>query len=312
MIKWEIDRQAAAICSEFGDWKQQTITQAEIDETASRHNSARREKFDSQLAEEYAAAMRDGAVFPCIVCVRIDGQGKWIIAGGNHRYAAARKLKESEFPAIVLSLSRADFALLAKRLNVTNGKREDSRARAEAAADLVRLGGRSLKDAAKAMGVSTQSVAAVIAYRELEETSLRLGYGPLSITPTVAEAAKPLFVDADLAPHCLQLLALKPTAKEMNELAASVRKGKSLSERTAMIDAAIESRRSEMKVTGGAKKPIKAALVRGARLVENTLNGGDSLCYLQMTTEEAMKCLDSLTNATQKLVDILSGVAQDT
>ena len=312
MIKWEIDRQAAAICSEFGDWKQQTITQAEIDETASRHNSARREKFDSQLAEEYAAAMRDGAVFPCIVCVRIDGQGKWIIAGGNHRHAAARKLKESEFPAIVMSLSRADFALLAKRLNVTNGKREDSRARAEAAADLVRLGGRSIRDAAKAMGVSTQSVAAVIAYRELEETSLRLGYGPVSITPTVAEAAKPLFVDADLAPHCLQLLALKPTAKEMNELAASVRKGKSLSERTAMIDAAIESRRSEMKVTGGAKKPIKAALVRGARLVENTLNGGDSLCYLQMTTEEAMKCLDSLTNATQKLVDILSGVAQDT
>ena len=312
MIKWELDRQAAAICSEFGDWKQQTVTQTEIDETASRHNSARREKFDAQLAEEYAAAMRDGATFPCIVCVRIDGQGKLVIAGGNHRHAAARKLKESEFPAIVMSLSRADFALLAKRLNVTNGKREDSRARAEAAADLVRLGGRSLKDAAKAMGVSTQSVAGVIAQRELEETSLKLGHGPLTITPTVAEAAKPLFTDADLAPHCLQLLALNPTTKEMNELAAAVRKGKSLAERRAIIEAATESRRSEMKVTGGARKPIKAAIVRGVRLIENTLNGGNTLCYLQMTTDEATKCLDSLASAGHKLVDILSGEAMDT
>ena len=34
MVKWELDRQAAAICSEFGDWKQQAVTQTEIDETA--------------------------------------------------------------------------------------------------------------------------------------------------------------------------------------------------------------------------------------------------------------------------------------
>lgn len=312
MIKWELDRQAAVICSEFGDWKQQTVNHLEIDEAASRHNSARREKLDQQLAEEYAVAMRDGATFPCIVCVKIDGRGKFVIAGGNHRHAAARKLKESEFPAIVMNLSRADFALLAKRLNVTNGKREDSSARAEAAADLVRINGRIIKDAAKAMGVSTYSVACVIAKRELEEAALKLGHGQLAIAPTVAEAAKPLFVDADLAPHCLQLLALNPTSREMNELTATVKKAKSVAERKAAINAAIEARRGEMKVTGGARKPIKAAMARGVRMIENTLNGGDSLCYLQMTTDEAKSCLSSLRMAAQKLAVILAGEVTDT
>lgn len=312
MVKWELDRQAAAICSEFGDWKQQAVTQSEIDETASRHNSARREKLDQQLAEEYAVAMRDGATFPCIVCVQIDGRGKFVIAGGNHRHAAARKLKEAEFPAIAMSLSRADFALLAKRLNVTNGKREDSSARAEAAADLVRMSGRTVKDAAKAMGVSVHSVACIIAKRELEEAALKLGHGQLAITPTVAEAARPLFVDADLAPCCLELLALNPTAREMNELTATVKKAKSVAERKAAINAAIESRRGEMKITGGARKPIKAALARGVRMIENTLNGGDSLCYLQMTTDEARSCLSSLQISARKLAGILAGEATDT
>lgn len=312
MIKWDLDRQAAAVCSEFGDWKQVVVFQFEIDETASRHNAARRENFDAQLAEEYAAAMREGATFPCIVCVRIDGAGKFVIAGGNHRHAAARKLKESEFPAIVMNLSRADFALLAKRLNVTNGKRETTAARAEAAADLVRLGGRTCKDAAKAMGISVQSVYAVIAKRELEETSLKLGHGGLRTPPTVAEAARPMFLDADLAPACLQYLALNPTAKETNELTAAVKKAKSLHDRQAVIAAAIESRRADAKITGGAKKPIKAALIRGVRLVANILEGGDSLCYLQMTTEEAKTCQTQLESAAQKLRGILAGDEQDT
>lgn len=312
MIKWELDRQAATICGEFGDWTHQTVLQSDIDEAASRHNLARREKFDGQLADEYAAAMRDGALFPCIVCVRIDGVGKLVIAGGNHRHAAARKLKESEFPAIVMSLSRADFALLAKRLNVTNGKREDSKSRAEAAADLVRLGGRSGKDAAKAMGVSSQMVYAVIAKRELEEAALRLGYGNIKTTASVADAAKPIFADADLAPACFEYLSLNPTVKETSDLTAAVKKAKSLQERQAAIMAAVESRRSEMKTTGGAKKPIKAALVRGVRLVTNVLDGGDSLCYLQMTMTEAKACLTQLTTAANKLAGILAGEEQDT
>lgn len=312
MIKWELDRQAAAICSEFGDWKQQTVTQSEIDETASRHNLARREKFDSQLADEYAAAMRDGSTFPCIVCVRIDGQGKLVIAGGNHRHAAARRMKESEFPAIVMSLSRADFALLAKRLNVTNGKREDSKSRAEAAADLVRLHGRTGKDAARAMGVSPQMVYAVIAKRELEETALKLGHGRLAITASVADAAKPMFSDADLAPACLAFLELAPTVKETEELCAAVKKAKSLAERMSLIEVAVNTRRADMKTTGVAKKPIKAAFVRGVKLVTNTLEGGESLCYLQMTMVEAETCLTQLKAAASKLADILAGEKQGT
>jgi hypothetical protein len=98
----------------------------------------------------------------------------------------------------------------------------------------------------------------------------------------------------------------------MNELTATVKKAKSVAERKAAINAAIESRRGEMKVTGGARKPIKAALARGVRMIENTLNGGDSLCYLQMTTDEATNCLSSLRISVQKLAGILAGEATGT
>ena len=168
------------------------------------------------------------------------------------------------------------------------------------------------KDAAKAMGVSLKSVYCAIASRELEETSLRFGCGHIKTTPAVAEAAKPIFSDADLAPACFTYLALNPTAKDVDELASAVRKAKSLADRVALIEEATKSRRADMKTTGGAKKPIKAALARSGKTIENMLNSGDSLCYLQMTMEEAQNFLTLLTKSAQKLADILAGPKQGT
>ena len=312
MVKWELDRQAATICGEFGEWKQRIVTQSEIDEKASRQNSARRESFDSQLADEYAAAMRDGAVFPCIVCVRIDGADRLVIAGGNHRHAAARKLKDGEFLAIVMSLPQADFMLLAKRLNVVNGKREDNKARAEAAADLVRFYGRTISDAARAMGISMTMVSAVIAKRELEEIALRLRRPTPSTPITVADVAKPLFRDADLAPLCLDLLALNPTTKDVSDVAASVRRAKSLAERKTIIAEAIDLRRKDMKSTGGASKPVRAQINRMVGGLVSILNRGDSLCYLQMTKQEALLLSVKMGDLAAKIEAIAEATTPDT
>ena len=312
MVKWELDRQAAVICTEFGEWKQRIVTQGEIDEKASRHNAARRENFDSQLADDYAAAMRDGATFPCIVCVQVDGAKHLVIAGGNHRHAAARKLRDGEFLAIVMALSQADFMLLAKRLNVVNGKREDSGARAEAAADLVCLYGRSLNDAAKAMGLSVAIVSAVVAKRDLEELALRLRR-PAPRTPvTVAEVAKVLFRDADLAPLCLDLLALNPTRKDVSDVAANVRRAKSLADRQAVMVAAIDLRRKDMKSTGGANKPVRAQVNRMIGGLVSIFNKGNSLCYLQMTTQEAMELSQKLKDVVDKLESVVKNAQPST
>ena len=312
MVKWELDRQAATICGEFGDWKQRIVTQGEIDEKASRQNFARRESLDSQLVDEYAASMRDGATFPCIVCVQIDGADRLVIAGGNHRHAAARKLKDGEFLAIVMTLPQADFMLLAKRLNVVNGKREDVRARAEAAADLVLLHGRSISDAAKAMNMSHSMVHYVMASRALEELCIKMGRPVLSTPATVAGAAQVLFSDADLASLCLDFLSLKPSAKDVSQVAANIRRAKSLADRQAMLTAAIQSRRGSMKTVGGAKKPVKAAIHRSITMLENTFNRGDSLCYLQMSAAEAMELLNKLDALDSKLRDIIASGSTDT
>lgn len=312
MVKWELDRQAAAICSDFGDWKQRVVTQHEINEKASRQNAARRESFDSQLADEYAAAMRDGATFPCLVCVQIDGSSQLVIAGGNHRHAAARKLKDSEFLAIVMTLTQADFMLLAKRLNVVNGKREDVRARAEAAADLVLLHGRSIADAAKAMGMSHSMVHYVMAKRALEELCIKMGRPALSTPATVAGAAQPIFNDADLAPLCLDFLALNPPSKDVVQVAADIKRAKSLTDRQSVLTAAIHSRRGDMKTIGRAKKPVKAAIHRSVTLLENTFNKGDSLCYLQMSAAEATELLNKLGALDSKLRDIIANDSTDT
>ena len=311
MVKWELDRQAAAICSEFGDWKQRIVTQGEIDEKASRHNSARQESFDSQLCDEYAAAMRDGATFPCIVCVQVDGAKELVIAGGNHRHAAARKLKDGEFLAIVMTLPRADFLLLAKRLNVVNGKREDVKARAEAAADLVLLHGRSITDAAKVMGVSHKITHNAIAKRALEESCIRMGRPVLKTPPSVAGCAHAIFSDADLAPLCFDFLTLNPTAADVAHVAKDVRQAKSLIERKSLLTAAINARRGNMK-TGGAKKPVKAAIHRGVTMLENTLSKGDSLCYLQMSESEVRDLLKKLNAMGDRLLEIICSDNTDT
>jgi len=64
------------------------IKRTDIDIRASRDNQARPEAVIQEVAERYALAMKNGAVFPPVVAKR--EKGKLVLIDGNHREAASK------------------------------------------------------------------------------------------------------------------------------------------------------------------------------------------------------------------------------
>lgn len=303
MVKWELDRQAEAMCSQYGQGQLRKVLDSEIDTVASRANQARQESLDSQLVSEYASAMRRGDTFPTMVCARVSGEQKLVVAGGNHRHAAAKSLGETEFLAIVIDVDAADFRLLAKQLNTTNGKRETSEARAQGAADLVKLYGRTIKDAAAAMSVTENSVRGALALRDLDDLTYSIGRKKPVIAATSAALSRSLWSDMDLRDSALDWLDLKPGSDEVQRVVTAVGKERSIGGKLRLISEAIKERRAEVKQPAKYAKPQRRSLLQIATKLTNFTRNGVTLCQMQMTTEEATALASTLKTVASKIED---------
>jgi len=122
---WMPDPKVEALLARLGvPWEIVTVNSNLIDDKASARNQARlNDVLDQERVEEYTEAMRRGDVFPALVAHAL-GDGQFLLHGGNHRLAAAKRARRT---SIMLYLIRTNDAgmrhLVTVLLNTLEGVR---------------------------------------------------------------------------------------------------------------------------------------------------------------------------------------------
>jgi ParB-like chromosome segregation protein Spo0J len=304
-MTWKTDDVAWRMCQDIDqDAKIEDVPIEKIDKTASRHNGARQEPFHAELVREYAAAMRQGDVFPCIVVARVDSQAKLIVAGGNHRFAAAQSLGHDKVKAIVVRCNEAQFRLLAKQLNTTNGLRETTAARAEGAADLVTHANYSTADAARAMGVSKSTLLDVLTRRRLQELAEQHNYS-LSLSAGSASEFAGMLADTDITVELLEYCACSPSNTHARIVARDVRAATSVANRKAVLRAAADELREQKRRPKKVRMNTHASITRSVKTLENNIGRSDTKCKLQMSEAEIVTTIGKLELIVQHLREVV-------
>jgi len=284
---WAIDNAAAAELDGMGvAWEVKNIDHAQINIGESRQNGARRHRLDESAVADYRESMQRGDTFPMIVVCKISGNAGYVIAGGNHRHAAFAELSNSPFPAMCCSVSAVQFAILSRRLNRTNGKRETRADRIKQAAELVAVYGLTQQAAADAMDVSDAALG-----RELRSGTVRQAI----VAATGDDCAEvPNGVILVMWPFrnehnvLAQLAALAKNGASTDEMTAVVREVKKLPTEAAKVHA-LEGKCEQRKRASVGGRSVSLQIAQGFRRMvtqlENIIAKGEA-CNMQMDGPE--------------------------
>lgn len=307
-INWKNDEDAISTIRKFGlTPERKTIAVSEIDAKKSRHNHARRTAIIDQNVDDYADAMAAGDVFPEIVVARIDGAKTLVIAGGNHRYAAAIKNDATELDAIFIECDARTFELLCPALNLYCGQREDRTTRVQQAADASMRMGISIKQAAEEYRVPLHSVTNAVAVKKVIVEASKMGQRADDLAPCYLRNLAPIMTDATLLPLALELCRTKINAEDVR---VAIKKSRELPTEADRIDAFRKSIADAKKITVSGripKQPVRASLMRSVTSIETAIGKGETLCALQVTKEEAVQIAAKLRMFAQKIASLWAG-----
>ena len=284
---WAIDKAAAAELDGMGvAWEVKHIDHWQINVGESRQNGARRHRLDESAVADYRESMQRGDTFPMIVVCKISGSTGYVIAGGNHRHAAIAGLSKLLFPAMCCSVSAVQFAILSRRLNRTNGKRETRADRIKQAAELVAVYGLTQQAAADAMDVSDAALG-----RELRSGTVRQAI----VAATGDDCAEaPNGVILAMWPFrnehnvLAQLAVLAKNGASTDEMTAVVREVKKLPTEAAKVQA-LEGKCEQRKRASVGGRSVSLQIAQGFRRMvtqlENIIAKGEA-CNMQMDGPE--------------------------
>ncbi len=287
MVSWKIDEAAAAELDGMGiEWKEVRIEQERISISDSRRNGARRDRLDESAVVDYRECMERGDVFPMIVVCKIDGAKRYVIAGGNHRHAALAGLPRQSFPVMSCDVSVVQFAILSRRLNRANGKRESRADRVKQAAELVTAYGLDQKAAAEAMDVPRSTLGTELRATEVRQiiagiTGDDCSEVPSSVLVTIGKYKSDHNVLRELA-------GLSKVGVGLDEMRSLVRKLKELPTEAAKVEmlSAIHDQRKKKTVGGrNVAMQIAQSFRRMTTQLENIITKGES-CNMQMEAAE--------------------------
>ena len=253
MVNWKIDEAAAAELDGMGvEWEEVWIEHESINIGDSRHNGARRHRLDESAVADYCECMKRGNVFPMIVVCQIDNRGKYIIAGGNHRHAALTGLSDAAFPVMSCSVSVVEFAILSRRLNRTNGKRESRADRVKQAAELVSVYGLDQVAAAEAMDIPRSTLQKEIRASEVREAIAELtGDECKEVSNTVIIAMGKFCNDHNVL---CRLATLAKSGVSAQEMSGVVRKLQKIPTEAAKVELLSEMNEQRKKKTVGGRE----------------------------------------------------------
>lgn len=287
-LNWKNDDDAITTLNRMGvAWSLRTVAVSEIDVKTSRHNHARKKAIIDSNVDDYADAMDRGDVFPKIVLARVDGAKEWLVAGGNHRLAAAIKLGLDEVDVIVVECDKSMFSLICPALNLYVGQREDRVVRIAQAADAAERLGISAKQAAEEYRVPKSSVCHAINERKVIVAARRIGVRVDGMPASVLRAIAPVESDAVLLPLAVELAKTKLNSEEVRVAVSEAKKQPTEADRVAMLRDKIETAK-QVTISGRIYKlPTRMSIRRCVTTLEKLITAESSLSQMQITKEEA-------------------------
>jgi uncharacterized ParB-like nuclease family protein len=305
-LNWKNDDDAVATVNRLGiKWSYATVQESMIDEKRSKHNHARKTPIVQHNVDDYAESMDRGDVFPQIVVARIDGENKYVIAGGNHRYQAAKKLGVTEFDTILVECDATMFSILCPALNLYVGQREDRSVRIEQAAEAVMRLGITAKSAAEDYRVPVSSVCHCINEKKVVVAAAKLGLRADKLSSGYLRVLAPIMTDAALLPLAVELCNTKLGIEDVRTSLKMARELPLEKDRVEKMQEVI-SNAKKVTVSGRVtRQPVRSLLMRSVTMIQKTvMKEGCSLCYLQITKQEAMSMAAELETVANRLKNV--------
>lgn len=306
MVKWKHDED---VIEELGyyrlAWQETAVDISEIDEAASLLNCARGEAINAELVEDYASAMEDGDTFPCIVLCRVNSESRYTIVSGNHRFAAAKRLSETVFPAICFKATNEQFLDIAIALNRKHGQRVDRKTRIQQAVRMVKLG-RTQTDAARLLGVTADSIQMQLRVESVNEAFTAAGFPRIEVTASIAKSIAGLCEQTALVPMLHRLISTKPTSAEIAHITKLVKSKRTEAARISAIADEVEKRLQ----SGGKNKPVSRPVAQRLRasitIIEAAVEKGEQ-CKFQITAVEMKEMQVRLNRCAIRLGELARG-----
>lgn len=190
LTEWTADPAAEAMFNNLGVvWEYVPgVNIALIDREMSLKNQARLGvSLLTDVVEEYALAMLDGAVFPALVAFPLPN-GTYMLAGGNHRLAAAQEARRKTADLYVLRVNdEAMRRLITTTLNTLVGVRPERTETIEQAIAWMQRYGRSVKNTAAFFGIPERALSKEIRMRATRARIQAAGFSPSSFAKSHVE-----------------------------------------------------------------------------------------------------------------------------
>lgn len=282
-ITWTVDFGAQFTLQKLGiAYMQSTVRISLIDRKASAENRARETPLDKEKVQLIVNAVKAGAPLPSIV-LRERKDGRFVVAGGNHRFNAAVALEETSVTAYVIKCTDAEFETLCRQLNTTEGDGAKASERCKWAAQDILRENITQVEAAERYGLGVSQVAtAVRVLRVQNRLDSMMTTGGARLTPTHVNVLGDLSHNDNILQAAAELIADGAIAKDVQEVAKRARTKNTEAEQVGEFVAALELRREL------ANKPVR-------RTKRTTflawISNGEKLCKVTELSE--LEILDS-------------------
>lgn len=309
LTKWREHEAAHAVLGKLGmTWEYRTIPASEFDVAQSRKNRAR---LDAPVCKEtvanYAEAMRCGDVFPAIVCRHING--RYVIAGGNHRHAAAIAVNpHNKFFSCVIECTDIEFDLICRALNSVEGRGLDSEERVLHAVEMIRRYGITVSRAAKEMRVSEHVVTSRLATIAVRDAASSHGLEPSVIPASAAKRMKAISENPVVfVPMVKALESVKASTADVESLATRINQTASESDKLAVI----ERWKVEQSSTCGKRKGVslnkKKGILQCVSRIESIFRSCPTCTQTQMTEDELLDVSRRISLIVQHITHLTGG-----
>lgn len=210
----------------------------EIDGIKSLTNQARVRPLDQPTVERYALDLDAGDTFPPIIVWRRSPTSKLMLLGGNHRYAAHRRLERPTIDAYIVECDELTATRITYEDNRNHGLSLTQDERIAHATHLIDLGVKVAK-AARIAGLSNNMISRAIAVTRTDRRALELGLNVQDFTkiPKTGRSRlgdiKPDNVFAEAAKVCI---AAHATPDEIYTLVTTINAAATINTALAVID----------------------------------------------------------------------------